>query len=60
MTLSDVAVPCGTCRQFLHEFNPEMWVLCDQVADEGDDQPPQLFRLSQLLPHAFRFCGPTS
>lgn len=23
-----MAAPCGACRQFLVEFNPEMWVLC--------------------------------
>ncbi|MCA9066568.1 MAG: cytidine deaminase [Planctomycetaceae bacterium] len=60
ISLSDMAVPCGACRQFLNEFHPEMWVLCDQVVDDAiDDRPPQLFRLSQLLPHAFRFGGST-
>ncbi len=41
-------VPCGMCRQFLAEFNPEMRVImggrCDEVAVAG---------LDELLPDAF-------
>jgi cytidine deaminase len=41
-------VPCGACRQFLAEFNPEMRVImggrCDEVL---------VARLDELLPEAF-------
>ncbi|MCA9060394.1 MAG: cytidine deaminase [Planctomycetaceae bacterium] len=59
ISLKDHAVPCGACRQFLYEFNPDMWVLCDQVTADPvpDDQSLRLFQLRDLLPHAFEFTG---
>lgn len=39
--------PCGACRQTLMEFNPELRVVL--ASEEG----PQVFMLSELLPHAF-------
>ena len=39
--------PCGACRQVLHEFAPELWV----VLVRGDDL--HLARLSDYLPDAF-------
>lgn len=43
------AVPCGACRQVLHEFAPEALVYC--FAESG---PPRRFGVAKLLPHAFR------
>lgn len=53
VSLTGIPVPCGACRQFLVEFNPEMHVLLDDV-DHTADTPPELVRLSELLPRAFR------
>ncbi len=53
VSLTGVPVPCGACRQFLVEFNPEMLVLLDDV-DHTADMPPELVCLSELLPRAFR------
>ena len=53
VSLTGIPVPCGACRQFLVEFNPEMLVLLDDV-DHTADMPPELVRLSELLPRAFR------
>ncbi|MEX2582708.1 MAG: cytidine deaminase [Gemmatimonadota bacterium] len=44
--------PCGSCRQILHEFGPEMTVVL-----EGGPGTPRLLALSDLLPEAF---GPRS
>jgi cytidine deaminase len=41
--------PCGACRQFLAEFQPELPIL---VADAAL-QDVQRFRLEELLPHSF-------
>lgn len=41
--------PCGICRQVLAEFGSDMDVLC--FTPEGAEAR---FRLSELLPHAFR------
>lgn len=43
--------PCGTCRQFLAEFNPRMLIVC--VCDSDDERR---FTLDELLPEGF---GPT-
>lgn len=53
VSLTGVPVPCGACRQFLHEFNPEMLILLDDVS-KSDESPPEILRLSDLLPRAFR------
>jgi cytidine deaminase len=45
----DVAcAPCGSCRQILYEFGPDLIVV--MAGAEGE---PQLYPLSQLLPEAF-------
>ena len=44
--------PCGSCRQMLYEFCPELELL---VA--GKDREVQRIKLSELLPHGF---GPRS
>ena len=53
VSLEGVAVPCGTCRQFLYEFNPEMIVLLDDLA-AADGETPECVWLEQLLPRGFR------
>ncbi len=40
--------PCGSCRQALAEFNPQMTVI---VADTAGNR--NVYTLDQLLPHAF-------
>ena len=46
------ASPCGACRQFLVEFNPEMAVVLEN--ERGDRQS---FTAGDLLPGFFRFPG---
>lgn len=41
-------VPCGSCRQFLAEFNPEMRVIMGGRTDEV-----MVMTLDELLPEAF-------
>ena len=41
-------VPCGACRQFLAEFNPEMRVIMG-----GKSDAVEVRTLDQLLPEAF-------
>ena len=41
--------PCGACRQFLAEFG-DMTVIC---ADSRNGKRVQIYRLAELLPHAF-------
>jgi len=53
VTLAGNAVPCGSCRQFLCEFNPEMLVLFDN-ADHPEGTPPECVLLSDLLPRFFQ------
>jgi cytidine deaminase len=44
----DPTVPCGACRQFLAEFNPEM-----RVVIGGKSDFVRAFTLEELLPEAF-------
>jgi cytidine deaminase len=44
----DPTVPCGCCRQFLAEFNPEMRVVMGGRLDHVQVRP-----LDELLPDAF-------
>lgn len=44
----DYCVPCGTCRQVMHEFSPTMEILCAKA-----DGRYVSYRLSDLLPVAF-------
>jgi cytidine deaminase len=43
-------MPCGACRQMLVEFAPDMEVLCAKVGGRYVS-----YRLSELLPHTFKF-----
>ena len=45
----DAGTPCGICRQVLAEFGGDIEVLC--FTPEGAEAH---YRLSELLPHAFR------
>ena len=46
---SGEASPCGICRQFLYEFNPELTVIF------GKDQDHlKIYTLKELLPEGFR------
>jgi len=40
--------PCGACRQFLYEFNPDMLVISESPSGEREQ-----WRLSDLLPDGF-------
>ena len=42
--------PCGACRQFLHEFSPDMEILCSKAGDRYVS-----YKLSALMPHAFDY-----
>ena len=42
--------PCGSCRQFLAEFSPEMEVLCAKAGGRYVS-----YKLSELLPHGFDY-----
>lgn len=52
ISLTGTPVPCGICRQFLYEFNPNLLVLLDDT--DLPDQPPECVLLSDLLPRGFR------
>lgn len=43
----DTVYPCGICRQVLHEFNPEIRIIC-----QGKDGF-ETYRLSELMPKGF-------
>lgn len=53
VSLSGNPVPCGACRQFLLEFNPQILVLLDNT-DHPDGTLPDCVSLESLLPRAFR------
>ncbi|MDO4988380.1 MAG: cytidine deaminase [Synergistes sp.] len=44
--------PCGACRQFLCEFNPDMTVILDPAPDSSDEKYVSL-ALKDLLPYSF-------
>ena len=44
----DFCVPCGSCRQVMMEFSPEMEVICLNGAGES-----KIFALRELLPYGF-------
>ncbi len=44
----DFCVPCGSCRQVMMEFSPEMEVICLNGAEES-----KTFALRELLPYGF-------
>lgn len=46
----DYCMPCGSCRQVLSEFSTDMEVLCARATGGYVS-----YKLSALLPHAFRF-----
>ncbi len=52
VSLTGVPVPCGACRQFLHEFNSQMLILLDDLT-QSSNTPPEAVRLNELLPRAF-------
>ena len=54
VSLSGNPVPCGGCRQFLMEFNPQIPVLLDNT-DQPIGTQPDCVSLESLLPRAFRF-----
>lgn len=43
----DTVYPCGICRQVLHEFNPEIRIICQ--SPEGFET----YLLSELMPKGF-------
>jgi cytidine deaminase len=45
-----LTLPCGACRQVLHEFRPRDW---DMVVVLDDGAAGELVTLTQLLPRAF-------
>jgi homotetrameric cytidine deaminase len=51
VSLTGEPTPCGSCRQFLNEFNPNLLFLLD---DCESTNPPECVTLDELLPRAFR------
>jgi cytidine deaminase len=47
-----VAAPCGSCRQLLHTWEVERVVVANVQGDV------EVYKLSELLPHAFHLRGP--
>ncbi len=45
------ATPCGSCRQFMIEFNPEITVI---VVDADNCESVKVFQAAELLPDFFR------
>jgi len=52
VSLEGSPVPCGACRQFLVEFNPQMLVLLDDV-NQPEGTVPETIVLAELIPRAF-------
>lgn len=50
VSLPGQPVPCGSCRQFLYEFNSELILLLD---DCRSNESPECVRLNVLLPRGF-------
>ena len=46
----DYCYPCGACRQFLYEFNPQLEICCTRAAGDW-----VVRSLSEFLPYGFRF-----
>ena len=44
------AMPCGSCRQVMSEFSPDMEVMCSRADGSYVSYP-----LNQLMPHTFDF-----
>ena len=42
--------PCGACRQFIHEFAPDVEILCSKAGERYVS-----YKLSQLMPYAFNY-----
>ena len=53
ISLTGIPVPCGACRQFMVEFNPQLIVLLDDASLAAGSEP-ELVVLTDLLPRAFR------
>ena len=47
-TSADFCVPCGTCRQVMMEFAPEIEIIC--MNSKGESKK---FALKELLPYGF-------
>ena len=45
----DCGLPCGACRQFINEFSPN----CIVISATIDGELKGIYRLPELLPHAF-------
>lgn len=44
---NDTVYPCGICRQVLHEFHPDIKVICQS------SKGYEVYRLSELMPKGF-------
>jgi cytidine deaminase len=55
VSLPGQPIPCGSCRQFLHEFNSRLVLLLDNCTS---DDRPECVRLDVLLPRGFSLDPP--
>lgn len=53
VSLTGIPIPCGACRQFMVEFNPQLLILLDDASLAAGSEP-ELVVLTDLLPRAFR------